>query len=73
MSCKVYSDSMDVKFEGYMFKAPLEADHYLRNLYGDYMILPPAEKRIGHHDAIVIDTERPYVEYGDKYGHNSLD
>lgn len=73
MPCKVYSDSMDVKFEGYTLKAPLEADQYLRNLYGDYMTLPPVEKRIGHHDAIVIDTERPYFEYRDKYGHNSLD
>lgn len=70
MPYKVYHDSMDVEFEGHRLKAPIEADQYLRNLYGDYMELPPVEKRVGHHDAVIIDTEKPYVEYRDKYGHS---
>ena len=70
MSYKVYHDSMDVEFEGHKLKAPIEADQYLRNLYGDYMELPPVEKRVGHHDAVIIDTEKPYVEYKEKYGHS---
>lgn len=72
MSLKVYQDSVDMVFEGFKLKGPLQADQYLRNLYGDYMTLPPVEKRVGHHDAIVIDTEKPYLEYRDKYGKQAV-
>lgn len=42
-----------LEFEGHKFKAPVGYDKYLRCLYrGDYMVLPPEEKRI-HHDNIV--------------------
>lgn len=37
-----------VEFEGFRFSAPGNPDAYLRDLYGDYMALPPAEKRHGH-------------------------
>lgn len=37
-----------VEFEGLSFSAPADPDAYLRDLYGDYMTLPPAEKRHGH-------------------------
>lgn len=36
-------------FEGYKVKIPQNYDVMLRQLYGDYMQLPPEEKRIGHH------------------------
>ncbi len=36
------------EFEGGCFSAPANPDAYLRDLYGDYMALPPEEKRHGH-------------------------
>ena len=38
----------EIQFEGHTFFAPKDADSYLRQIYGDYMQIPPAEKRITH-------------------------
>ena len=35
-------------FEGRNWNIPKESDKYLRHMYGDYMILPPKEKREKH-------------------------
>lgn len=40
--------AVPVEFEGKMYNAPVAYDKYLRNLYGDYMQLPPEEKRKSH-------------------------
>ncbi len=40
---------IDVSFEGNTFRAIKEYDAFLRNIYGDYMKLPPEEKRISYH------------------------
>lgn len=37
-----------IMFEGEEFSAPADPDQYLKNIYGDYMKLPPVEKRKGH-------------------------
>ena len=37
-------------------------DKYLTRLYGDYMKLPPREKRESHHDFISIDLEKSYID-----------
>ena len=37
-----------VDFEGYKVPIFKDYDNYLRNLYGDYMIIPPIEKREQH-------------------------
>lgn len=37
-----------IKFEGDTFRVPANPDQYLRNIYGDYMTLPPEDKRKGH-------------------------
>ena len=46
---ELFREAIDVPFEGYTFKAPKEYDTLLRQIYGDYMQLPPEEQRIGHH------------------------
>lgn len=46
---EVFKDSLTQEFEGCMFKIPIGYDKWLRNIYGDYMQLPPVEKRITHH------------------------
>lgn len=40
--------SKKVIFEGKKYKAFADPDYYLRTLYGDYMTLPPVEKRVNH-------------------------
>lgn len=42
-------NSIDVCFEGFSLKSPLNYDECLRNLFGDYMKLPPEDKRVPHH------------------------
>lgn len=49
-------------FEGYKFFGPQNADAILKQLYGDYMKLPPIEQRKGH-TIIYIDLNMPYEEY----------
>lgn len=45
----------EIVFEGKSFKAPHDADAYLRTIYHDYTKLPPAEKRIDHSKYIFMD------------------
>lgn len=40
---------IDADFEGYSLKIMQGFDNYLTTVYGDYMKLPPDEKRIPHH------------------------
>ena len=50
-------------FEGLQLMAPAAYDLYLRHIYGDYMTLPPVEKRVAHHYTDVIDLKHPYTNY----------
>lgn len=43
-----YEDVEDIKFEGMTLKAPVKKEEYLTFLYGDYMKIPPIEKRKTH-------------------------
>ena len=42
-----------IHFEDADFPAPHDADQYLRNIYGDYMQMPPEEKRKVHAEFIL--------------------
>ena len=47
---KEWYDCVELQpFERYMFNVPREYDKVLRRCYGDYMELPPVEKRVTHH------------------------
>ena len=46
---QVFSDTVEVEFEGSLFPAPAGYDAYLRSLYGDYPQDPPPEKQKTHH------------------------
>lgn len=46
---EVFSDTIEVEFEGEKFPAPIGYDTYLRSLYGDYWQDPPIEKQKTHH------------------------
>jgi len=48
-SKKCFDDIIDWHFEDRLYKGFRNADDYLENTFGDYMTLPPVEKRISHH------------------------
>lgn len=50
-----YGDPVKVSFEGKLYNAPADTHQYLKNLYGDYMQLPPPEKRGDHHHFSVYE------------------
>mgnify|MGYP006390750259 CR=1 FL=1 len=50
-----FNESAWVDFEGLKVSAPIQYHKYLTHIYGDYMQLPPAEKRVGCHNAIELN------------------
>ena len=45
---EMFADSVEVEFEGDKYLAPIGYKQYLTQLYGDYMQMPPEDKRITH-------------------------
>lgn len=45
-----FSETVELEFEGKKYAAPVGYDEYLTILYGNYMELPPEEKRVSNHD-----------------------
>ena len=45
-----FQDTIDMTFEGYSLKVMKGYHHCLTCSYGDYIKLPPNEKRLAHHD-----------------------
>lgn len=82
----LYGDEQDIRYPESSFfpvqwvpfediQVPVEADidQYLRMTYGDYMTLPPEDKRQFHHDYACVDFDKPYTFYrGIKYCINRL-
>lgn len=60
-------ETKEVPFEDTMIAIPVGYDLYLKELYGDYMQLPPEEDRIVKHHTVKIDIEHPYTEYKGVY------
>ena len=48
MEKSIYFPPSKVEFEGKLYMAPRDYDYVLSRLYGDYMKVPPPEKRITH-------------------------
>jgi lipopolysaccharide cholinephosphotransferase len=46
-----------MKFEGFDVNMPNDYDAYLKRDYGDYMTLPPLEKRVTHKPLILSFTD----------------
>ena len=58
-----FQEGCRLDFEGISVNAPQEYEKWLTHFYGNYMELPPVEKRVTHHEVEVIDLERPYTDY----------
>jgi len=52
MVSSAYEDEVLLEFEGKLRCAPKDWDYVLKQLFKDYMTLPPVEKRITHHNYI---------------------
>lgn len=44
----IFYNFVDTKFENEIFRIPKEYDKFLKIAYGNYMVLPPEQKRITH-------------------------
>lgn len=47
---EIFENVIEVDFEGHKFITMKDYDTYLHTIYGDYMQLPPVEKRVTHHN-----------------------
>ncbi len=52
LESSIYSEYTDIVFENKLFRAIKNSDAYLSSIYGNYMELPPVEKRVSHHTFI---------------------
>lgn len=50
MPSYVFKKYVMLKFEDKEYSCIKEYDLFLKNMYGDYMVLPPIEEQVGHHD-----------------------
>ena len=58
-----YGEGKKLLFEGVEVTVPDQYEKWLTQVYGDYMQLPPPEKRKSHHPLAAIDLDRPYTCY----------
>lgn len=54
MERSIYGKKTEIPFEGICFRVPEQYKLYLERIYGDYMALPPEDKR-NHHEIELID------------------
>lgn len=55
MEREVFTQYIDMEFEGHKFMGIKNYDIYLSNLYHDYMKLPPKEKQVAHHTFVAYE------------------
>ncbi len=65
---KTFDHAVRRSFEGHELPIPSDVDQYLTMAFGNYMELPPAEKRVCHHEYEFMDMHKSYLAYrGIKY------
>ncbi len=58
----IYGTPIKYNFEDLEVYGVEDYDKYLKHLYGDYMKLPPIEKRNSIHDFILLDLNKSYLD-----------
>ena len=61
-----FDSAVRKEFEGHQMPLPVGYDSYLRMAFGDYMQLPPEDKRVCHHAFEVMDMDNSYLLYRGK-------
>lgn len=71
---EVWEPSVQLEFEGERFMAPGNWDDFLKQIYGDYMTLPPVEERTNHgwSKPIFHETEAADGRAEDKHYHSGV-
>lgn len=59
---ELFGEPKEYRFEDMWLYGPEDAEGYLCRLYGDWRRLPPEERRVSHHDFLLLDLDRPYRE-----------
>ena len=60
---QLLTQPMEAKFEGRSYTIARDYDTLLRILYGDYMQIPPPEKRVRKGHTILVDLNNSYEKY----------
>jgi lipopolysaccharide cholinephosphotransferase len=50
---QIYGNGIKVEFEGFEFNAPANYDEYLKQIYGNYMEVPPEHMRNKHNTEVI--------------------
>lgn len=58
-----FNEAFWVPFEDTELPIPNGYDNYLSRVFGDYMIPPPLDQRVSHHEAVFIDPYNTYTKY----------
>ncbi|NLG09978.1 MAG: 2-C-methyl-D-erythritol 4-phosphate cytidylyltransferase, partial [Coriobacteriaceae bacterium] len=58
-----FTSAREVPFENQLAPIPIGAETYLGIAFGDFMQLPPVDKREPQHAPAFLDLETPYREY----------
>ena len=59
---EVMGTPVEYSFESLTIYGVEDYEAYLTSLYGDWRKLPPEEKRKTHHDYVMCDLKKPYIE-----------
>ena len=62
-----FSSVVRHKFEDIEINLPVGYDEYLRQVFGDYMALPPESERHPRHNTVFIDLDNSYRKYKGVY------
>ena len=62
MPKKYFGEPCRLLFENTEINVPNDYDNYLKSLYKNYWELPPEEKRVSHHDKLLLDLNKSYLE-----------
>ncbi|MCF0117438.1 MAG: LicD family protein [Bacilli bacterium] len=63
----IFGDGTSLTFEGLTVNVPSDYDNYLKHIYGDYMKLPPVEKRVSKHNPNGESTSISYKDFHKNY------
>lgn len=66
MPKEIMGNPTKIKFEHLQVCGVEKPDEYLTRVYGDWRKLPPVEKQVSHHDFIMIDLNKSYLESEEK-------